>query len=104
MLFNIGTKLYLLHRNYLLLLFSFLFPFLLLVFIFTKIHNPANRRFCLRGHLYQIKVLFLSHAQSISGLHNTELLTISTCYTHFPDTDFLINSRSFFTNLQTPPE
>ena len=80
-----------------------LLSLLLLISIFTEIHNPANRRLSLWGNLYQIQMLFNSHVQCIASLHYSKLLTVRIGNTHLSYTDFFVNSYSFLANGKAPP-
>ena len=61
MLIDVRTQLDLFDADGLLLLFGFFLALLLLITELPKVHNAANRRFCIRRYLDQVKMLLLRH-------------------------------------------
>ena len=93
-LFNVRAKFDFLDADDFLLLLSLFLPFLLFLSILTKIHDTADRRFCLRSDLDEIKMLLLRHAKRLTRRHDAELLTSCAGHAYFADMNFFIEAQS----------
>ena len=93
MLLDIGTKLYFLDRNDLLLLLGFFFPFLLFISVLAEIHDAAYRRLSLRSNLHEIQMLLHRHVQSIFSRHDAELFAARARHANLTDANLFINSK-----------
>ena len=58
MVFYIGSKFNFLKLEYFLFLFRFFISFLLLISVFSVVHDTAYRRFPVRCNFYKIKTFF----------------------------------------------
>ena len=92
MLLNVRAKFDLFDVDGLLLLLGFLLPFLLFIAVLAKIHDAADRRFCLWRNLDEVEMLFLGHAQRFARRHDAELLTRSARHADFADVDLFVDS------------
>ena len=59
MLVDIGLKADLFYLALFLMLLCLAFFLFLVIFEFTEVDDPANRRNCLRGHLHQIQFMLI---------------------------------------------
>jgi hypothetical protein len=69
---------------------------LLLVAELVVVHDPANRRFSVRGYLYQIKTLFKSSFLGFLGGYYSELGAVTADKPDFRITNVLIDYCSCF--------
>jgi hypothetical protein len=66
---------------------------LLLIFVFSIIEQPTDRRNGGRCHLDQVQVMFVSNAQSLKYGLNPELLTIFVDQSNFANPDSIVDSQ-----------
>ena len=92
MLLDVGAKLDLLDADGLLLLLGFLLALLLLIAVLAEIHDAADRGLSLGSNLHQVQMLFLSHAESLAGGHDAQLLAGSAGDADLTDVNLLIDA------------
>ena len=86
--------------NHFLILFCFLFPLLLFKAILAVVHNPADRRGCLRGDFYQVQILFIRKFLCISCGHRSKLCPVLINDQDFSIPDFFIDLQLLFADSQ----
>lgn len=94
-LIGLGAKLDLLELDRSLLFAPILLLFLQLILVLSKIHDPANRRHCIRSHFHQVDSLTFGVLQSFGQGQNSHLATVDTDDPDFLRPDLLIATGIF---------
>ncbi len=79
----------------------FLFSFRLLVSVFTKIQNPADRRFGTRSNFHQVKISTVSFFESFTKRNNTKLFAVISDKPDFTSFNLMIYASTFLALKRT---
>ena len=93
MVFYIGAKFDFLKLEYLLFLLRFFISFLLLISVFSVVHDTAYRRFPVRCNFYKIKTFFLRQTDGFMERHNSQLFVCIADYPYLSGTNLLIDTE-----------